>query len=104
MGDLNTEEDMNTEEDLHKEEDLNTEEDLHTEDLATETSDWALGITNESYRPEQAGKQALNYIKLQFNPSYTEYFAKSFLFIFFNGSFWLKLFEYDKCTDVSSFL
>jgi len=47
------------------------------EDLNTEISDWALGITNESYRPEQAGKQALNYIKLQFNPFYTEYSAKS---------------------------
>jgi hypothetical protein len=46
-------EDMNTE-------DLNTEglnkEGLNTEGLATEISDWALGITNESYRPEQAGK------------------------------------------------
>jgi hypothetical protein len=80
MEDLNTEEDMNTE-DLNKE-DLNTE-DLNTEDLATETSERALGITNESYRPEQAGKQALNYIKLQFNPFYTEYCAISvFIYIF----------------------
>jgi hypothetical protein len=52
------------------------------EDLVTEISDWAMGITNESYRPEQAGKKALNYIKLQFSPFYTEYFAKSVFYLY----------------------